>query len=67
MYQLICAILLQALKDSKEEEFRKDVEDFLNSEWFVTLTEEIEINPVTIREKIDSGALQNVDIRSAYH
>jgi len=66
MNQLISAILLQAMKDLNDTKFESDVKEFFKSNWFEVLAEELEMDPVSIREQVLADSYQRVDIRAGY-
>ena len=66
MKNLIGAILLQAVKDLENENFKDDVKDFFASDWFLCLADELELNSRSVREQISSGSYQRVNIRATY-
>ena len=67
MRNLICAIVLQAVKDMKEDKFRSDAREFFHSTWFVNIAEMLDLDPVSLQEKIENGTDLRIDFRSAYH
>jgi hypothetical protein len=67
MNQLIGAILLQAVKDLEDHKFESDAKEFFKSNWFEVLAEELEMNPVSMREQVLANSYQHLNIRAGYH
>lgn len=67
MERLAAAILIKTIEDWKNPENHKEIEIFLKSEWFNELTEIVQLDPNTIREKLLKGTYQiNFNSRAAY-
>lgn len=66
MERLLGAVLLKAVQDWDDPEFRSDVEEFVRSDWFVDVVEAIGLTPESIREQFISRGYERVDIRAAY-
>ncbi len=67
MRNLASAIVLQAIKDLREERFRSDAREFFNSSWFITIAEILDLDPKIVRNKVEAGTDLQMKIRSAYH
>ncbi len=66
MESLASAILIQMVRDSKKSEFEQELQEFVNSEWFETLSEVVDIDPKAVREKFTKGNYIK-SFRAAYH
>ncbi|NJC95869.1 MAG: hypothetical protein FIB03_05950 [Anaerolineae bacterium] len=67
MERLAAAILIKAIEDWKKPENHKEIEIFLKSEWFSELTEIVQLDPNTIRQKLLEGTYQvDFNTRAAY-
>ncbi len=66
MNKLMAAILLRTIQDWENEQYQTDIESFLESRWFVELTEALNLKPHDIRLKLLSGEYEKKNIRAAY-
>ena len=64
--RLIGAVLIQAVKDWKNEKNRPDILDFLKSDKGETWAQALGFDPSDIREQLETDAFQRVNIRAAY-
>jgi hypothetical protein len=67
MERLAAAILIRTIEDWKNPANHQEIEMFLKSEWFSELTEIVQLDPNTIREKLLKGTYQgDFNSRAAY-
>ena len=66
MERLTGAILLKAIEDWQDSKKRPEIEEFLESDWFNTLAEVLNLDPSNIRDQLRQGSYQRLDIRAAY-
>lgn len=66
MERLVSAILLMAIRDWSNPRTRPEVEAFLDSEWFVSLTQSIGLESEVIRIRWKAGEFGHMEIRAAY-
>jgi hypothetical protein len=59
MKSLVSAIVLQAVRDLEKDRFRSDAWEFFNSDWFETIAEVLELDPVSMKKTIQTGKIQN--------
>ncbi|MHC1733413.1 MAG: hypothetical protein AB9888_15450 [Bacteroidales bacterium] len=64
--RLAGAVLLQAVKDWKNEEHKQEVAEFLSSTWGMTITSMVNLSPERINKKLFSGEYASVPIRAGY-
>jgi hypothetical protein len=65
--QLLSAIVLQAVKDLDDKEFKSDAEKFFESKWFETLVGELDMNPASMQKQALTRTYQRMTIRAGYH
>ncbi len=66
MERLASAVLLKALQDWSNPRRRQEVEAFLDSEWFNSLAQIVELDPNAVRIKWRAGQFEQLQIRAAY-
>jgi hypothetical protein len=66
MERLTGAILLKAIEDWKDPKKRPEIEEFLESDWFNTLAEVLNLDPSNIRDQLRRGNYRRLNIRAAY-
>jgi hypothetical protein len=66
MERLSGAILLKAIEDWNDPENRPEIEEFLQSDWFETLTEILDIEAEGIRRRLHEDRYQRIKTRAAY-
>lgn len=66
MERLIGAILLKAIEDWEDPKKRPEIEEFLESDWFTTLAEVLNLDPSNVRDQLRKESYQRLNIRAAY-
>jgi hypothetical protein len=64
--RLIAAILIQAVKDWRQPQYRREVEKFVESTWFDLLAEALELDQNGFRRKLLGGKVAEHAMRAAY-
>ncbi len=67
MERIMAAILIQMVKDWEKENRRSEIKKFLGSEWFKIISNSLEINPVSVKQKLLAGKYdKHQNMRAVY-
>ena len=66
MERLIGAILLKAIEDWSDSKRRPEIEEFLESDWFNSLVELVNLEPTKVRDQLRKENYHRVSFRAAY-
>ena len=64
--RLLRAVVIRAVQDYRDDEFRRDVQDFLKSEYFEAMADAVDLDPYMVRAKTVTGQINTDCIRAAY-